>query len=96
MQKLLEPQTYTATVFTIWVVMVPMIVKDLYGFVPSLIAAMLVGLIGMGLARATMSKAANVKWATMAGSFLLIVGLMLAFVEPARSPETAQTVQATE
>ncbi|WP_460574679.1 hypothetical protein [Hymenobacter coalescens] len=96
MQKLLEPQTYSTVMVVIWAVMLPMIVKDSYGFVPSLIAAMLAGLVGFGLAHIAVNRSARVKWATMIGSLLVIVILMVIFVEPASAPNSVHQAEATK
>ncbi|GAA4383051.1 hypothetical protein GCM10023186_23890 [Hymenobacter koreensis] len=94
--KLLEPQFYPGVVATILPAIIFLPVKDIYGFVPSLITALITCLTGMGIGQATVNKSPSVKWATIVGTFLVGIAAMLIIAESASPAEAAQQSEATE
>ncbi|TGE06254.1 hypothetical protein [Hymenobacter fodinae] len=86
MKQLFEPQTYKAVLMTLWIVSIPMAIRDSFGDVASLCAAVLSAAIALGLAYATVNKSNNTKLLTLTGSVVIILVLMGAFVTGHASP----------
>ncbi|WP_088841697.1 hypothetical protein [Hymenobacter gelipurpurascens] len=94
MKQLFEPQTYKGVIMTLWIVSIPMAIRDSFGDVASLCAAIGAAVVALGLAYATLNKSNKTKSLTLIGSVVLIIALMGIFVkrEAPTSPSN-QTAQ---
>ncbi|QDA61511.1 hypothetical protein [Hymenobacter jejuensis] len=96
MKQLLEPQTYKAVLLTLWIVSVPMAVKDSLGIIPGLCAGIAATAIALGLAYITLNKSYKTKLLVLLGSVAVIVSLIGIFVKQEASGSSTATIVQVE